>query len=302
MMLLPLVHLTLNIQQQQDLRLPEHAGSMLRGAFGMALKKLACITRQKECQSCPLYRSCAYTQIFETPAQISDNPLIRQTANPYVIQAPIMGARLVKAGEQWQFGLTVIGKAIDQLPLIVYAWQKACEVGFTKAQSTAKLVSIYQQDHLAYLPNGQLTIKQTELPTKNYSQQATLQFISPLRLQHEGKIATSIEQFTAPLLLMTMARRTQKLLDLHTQAPVKLNFLALKEQAQAITLETVNLHYQRITRYSNRQQQFIELDGVMGDIVLKGDLGDFAPLLTVGEYIHVGKTATHGLGRYLLAG
>ena len=100
--MLPITRLTLTIHQQDDLRLPEHAGSMLRGAFGMALKKLACITRQKDCTTCPLYRSCAYTQIFETPAPVSDNPLTRQTANAYVIQVPEMGSRLIEAGETWQ--------------------------------------------------------------------------------------------------------------------------------------------------------------------------------------------------------
>lgn len=49
------------------IRSPEYAGSMIRGAFGRALRKTACMTRQSDCKSCPLYRTCPYTAIFEAP-------------------------------------------------------------------------------------------------------------------------------------------------------------------------------------------------------------------------------------------
>ena len=298
--MLPITRLTLTIHQQDDLRLPEHAGSMLRGAFGMALKKLACITRQKDCTTCPLYRSCAYTQIFETPAPVSDNPLTRQTANPYVIQVPEMGSRLIEAGETWQFGFNLVGKAIDQLPLIVYAWQRAWEGGFSKAQSRAKLISIHQGEHLAYQPDSTLNIVNEQVAARSYGNTTVLRFTSPLRLQHEGQIVLVREELTASLLLMSLVRRVQKLLDLHTHNQPKLDFIHLKKQAELIELDTSTLQRMDITRYSNRQQQFIELDGLMGDIVLHGNVSDFSELLTLGEHIHVGKTATHGLGQYII--
>lgn len=298
--MLPITRLTITIQQLDDLRLPVHAGSMLRGAFGMALKKLACITRQKDCTTCPLYRSCAYTQIFETPPPISDNPLTRQTANPYVIQVPEMGSRLIEAGETWQFGFNLVGKAIDQLPLIVYAWQRACEGGFSKAQSRGKLISVHQGELLAYQANSSLNIVKEQVAPRSYGKTTVLRFTSPLRLQHNGQIILLREELTASLLLMTLARRVQKLTDLHSHDQPKLDFCHLKKQAELIELDTSNLQRMDITRYSNRQQQLIELDGLMGDIVLNGNVSDFSELLSLGEHIHVGKTATHGLGRYII--
>ena len=116
--MLPILPLRFELQQQQSLRLPYHAGSMLRGAFGMALKKLACITKQKDCKTCPLYRSCPYTQIFETPVPV--NAENQQAVNPYIIQAPTMGERIIYSGETWNFGMTLVGKAIDQLPSVSY--------------------------------------------------------------------------------------------------------------------------------------------------------------------------------------
>ena len=66
--------------------------------------------------------------------------------------------------------------------------------------------------------------------------------------------------------------------------------------AKEIRLST-QLQRATVPRYSNRQQQAMNLEGLMGTVTLHGELGDFAPLLQ-GEYIHVGKSATFGLGRY----
>ncbi len=52
---------------QEPLRLPAYAGSAWRGAFGHALKRLVCVTREPRCPDCLLYRSCTYPCLFETP-------------------------------------------------------------------------------------------------------------------------------------------------------------------------------------------------------------------------------------------
>ena len=298
--MLPLLTLRLELQQQQSLRLPLHAGSMLRGAFGMALKKLACITRQPDCKTCPLYRSCAYTQIFETPTPLLETATPIQSVNPYVISAPNMGEKIIYSGESWSFGMTLIGKAIDQLPLVAYAWQKACEGGFSKTQSAAQLTGIFQGDNCIYTPNSSLkTTVLQQVHTPNLQHKATLNFVTPLRLQSKGMIMLQPAQITASHLLMILAKRTQRLADLHTHHAPQLDFNALKNAAEKITLQH-QLKRDTLTRYSNRQQQLMDLDGLIGSITLEGDLAPFAELLAMGEYVHVGKSATFGLGKYTL--
>ncbi|MFN3717139.1 MAG: hypothetical protein ACK4R8_10495, partial [Thiobacillus sp.] len=74
---------------ETPMRLPEYAGSTLRGAFGHAFKRTVCVTREKDCKACPLYRGCAYPAVFAPPApeshavqKFSDIPA------PYVIEPP----------------------------------------------------------------------------------------------------------------------------------------------------------------------------------------------------------------------
>jgi CRISPR/Cas system endoribonuclease Cas6 (RAMP superfamily) len=38
----------------------------------------------------------------------------------------------------------------------------------------------------------------------------------------------------------------------------------------------------------------------MGRLTYEGDIGLLEPLLRIGEYVHVGKNATFGLGKYRL--
>ena len=52
----------------RPLRLPDYAGSMLRGAFGHALRQVACMTKQKTCEACPLLAACAFPALFAPPA------------------------------------------------------------------------------------------------------------------------------------------------------------------------------------------------------------------------------------------
>ena len=45
----------------------------------------------------------------------------------------------------------------------------------------------------------------------------------------------------------------------------------------------------------------MQLGGLLGSVQLQGDLAPFAQLLHLGQWLHVGKNATMGLGGYRLA-
>jgi len=51
-------------------------------------------------------------------------------------------------------------------------------------------------------------------------------------------------------------------------------------------------------RYSSRQKERMAFGGIVGEAEYKGPLGAFLPYLTFGQWTHVGKNATFGLGRY----
>ena len=100
---------------------------------------------------------------------------------------------------------------------------------------------------------------------------------------------------------MALARRYQLLLDvcMGQNAPQQ-DFAALKRQAEAVRFNTGDLYWFDWERYSSRQQQTMKLGGLLGTLRLHGDLAPFGHLLHLGQWLHVGKETTFGLGRYTL--
>ena len=53
------------LEMEQEVKLPQYHGSMLRGAFGNSLKNTVCIKKRGNCEECLLNTKCAYKYIFE---------------------------------------------------------------------------------------------------------------------------------------------------------------------------------------------------------------------------------------------
>ena len=83
MLLLPLSVYRLEFVALDAVRLPVYAGSAWRGAFGHALKRLVCVTREPACPPCLLYRSCVYPYLFETPPDPAAGKLRKYPAAPH---------------------------------------------------------------------------------------------------------------------------------------------------------------------------------------------------------------------------
>lgn len=288
------------------IQFPDYAGSAIRGAFGKALRKTACMTHMPKCRSCPLFRSCPYTAIFETPAPVNHTlQKFSQIPSPYVIEAPDWGRRTYEAGETFSFSVVLIGQAIYHLALVIYSLKRAFsfEVAHGSAQlMTVKHCSQFGDKTIVYggefseIQDHSASLDFDSLLSNDHS--VALRFITPLRLQENG-VGLSPQRITAQNLLMTLTRRVSLLMELQAKHNLDLPFSEIKASLDEVEISK-QLHWQDWIRYSNRQQQKMHLGGVLGDIVIN----DLHPLmhllLAVGQYTHVGKNAVFGLGRYIV--
>ena len=89
--MLPLARYRFHWRVSAPIHLPAYAGSMLREAFGHALRRLACMTRQADCAACSLLHTCPYPGIFAPPpvehslqrfSQMPDLPTIAEAGVP----------------------------------------------------------------------------------------------------------------------------------------------------------------------------------------------------------------------------
>jgi hypothetical protein len=87
---IPYLRLRVAMRAEAEAALPEYHGSMLRGAFGHALRRTVCTMGPAQpCGSCQLRRACVYTRIFETFVEDEPPPFLRgvdQAVRPYVFE------------------------------------------------------------------------------------------------------------------------------------------------------------------------------------------------------------------------
>ena len=324
---IPLARYRFTARVLQPLALPDYAGSLLRGQFGAALRNVACMTRQPTCPGCPLLQTCPYTRIFESPPPPKGQHALQdfsQIPNPYVLEPPRPGARMLAAGDELQFHLVLIGHATEQLALVIFALQRALAQGLTRTRVPAELQLVdwvdasgnplqiwsAQQPTLAEHTTV-LNISDPECIASNVNSmvgisenatEITLKFHTPLRLQHQGKPLRA-DQLAPHTLVAAVSRRAALLMEFHAGL-VGWGIAAKEVSHLANTLtDTRDLHWFNWTRYSSRQQQEMTLGGLLGTWTLHGSSDTLAkiwPWLWLGQWLHVGKNATMGLGGYTL--
>ena len=299
----PAARYRLEFRTEQPIHLPEYAGSALRGAFGHALRRAACVTREPDCSACALYRSCPYPAVFEPPPPLDyARRTLSNVSAPFVVEPPPWGERQHSPGAELSFGLVLIGPALVQLPLVLLAWRHALLRGLGPQQGTASLQRVFvegETEPVLANPSAKLRPhpQQLMLPVPAATPDSVrLIFETPLRLQREGQVLRPA-QLGPRDLLMALWRRTASLVELQLGGTLDVDFAALNAHASTITGEQ-QLSWRDWTRHSNRQQQRMVLGGVIGEWTLHGDLAPFWPLLQLGQWLHVGKNVTFGLGRY----
>ncbi|MBF0471683.1 MAG: CRISPR system precrRNA processing endoribonuclease RAMP protein Cas6 [Gammaproteobacteria bacterium] len=309
LMLLPVARYRFEATFSQPLQLNWYGGSMLRGSFGRALKKLCCMIHNQECKGCLLSPKCPYTQIFD-PQLPPGHPLQRfkTVPAPYVIEAPLPGYKVLSPNETLTFNMVLFGPAIEQLPSIIYAWKLALHQGVTKDRVRGELQKVeYLPPESAaqtvYQPAcGVNTIPayQISLPKSlmDLDHGASLELVTPMRIKQQGHIEAN--DMNAKMVLSSLLRRFQLLAELYGQQQKNIPIReTLPELAEKIVCRCALTRYDW-HRYSSRQKQRMNLGGVMGRIELHGDLQPFSALLRLGEWIHLGGKTTFGLGAYRL--
>lgn len=131
---IPFLRLRFALSAQQEAYLPAYKGSLLRGAFGHALRRTVCVMGpQQPCPTCMLRKQCAYPRIFETiiepeekvPRFLRGLPTGPQ---PYVFE-PFDEQRLYRVGDPLQFDFILLGQAIELHPFAIFAVSQMAEQG-----------------------------------------------------------------------------------------------------------------------------------------------------------------------------
>ncbi|MGV6817452.1 MAG: CRISPR system precrRNA processing endoribonuclease RAMP protein Cas6 [Thiotrichales bacterium] len=287
----------------------QYSGSAWRGAFGHALKAASCVTGQSSCHQCLLQQGCVYAYLFETPVP-KDTKRMRlypSAPHPFVISPPAT-FRQADAGEQLELRITVVGKANQHLPYIVYAFQQAGSKGLGRQNSRFEIEDILQENvpgqgnWASIYDRTQLNAQEPAMPMlPPVPQDFSIEFLTPTRLTVNNARLTD-KNFELSAVLGNLIRRISMLSYFHTDHAITLDFKALAAQSKSIPWTEQDIQWQDWTRYSSRQKSSVQMGGITGSITLQGDqIEPFWPALWLGQWLNLGKATIMGLGQYRIS-
>jgi hypothetical protein len=303
---LPLKSYRFHFETAQNIRLPEYPGSAWRGAFGHALKKTVCIVRNTPCKQCLLQSACAYSYIFETPPPANSEKMRKYTAapHPFVLQLPQTAAA---NNQTYILNLILYGHGQRYFPYMVHALQNAGLDGIGNQQLAFVLhkitdISLQADGDVIYQKGELLPQAAAESPAiPAMPNQIELYFPTPLRIKQDSKNLTS-HDFSFGAFFGALLRRISMLSYFHTDTPLETDFAALTAKARTVRFSAQQLKWFDWTRYSSRQQTEMQMGGLLGSVNLDMQgLEEFWPYLWLGQWTHVGKGATMGMGAYSIS-
>lgn len=201
-------------------------------------------------------------------------------ALPYFVYAAQLLARNGLGADRAPFALTRVA-TIDEAgrATLIYAPGDDC----LRPHAAAQPLSAWVAERLAQLDSDE-TIE--------------VQFLTPLRLRQRQTRQETVD--FAQLCKATSLRLTL-LAQLYGAAPIEYDYQQLLTLARKVRTVTADFPQQELPRYSNRQGRQIAMDGLLGTARYAGPkMREFLPLLTAGEFSHLGSGTALGLGRYRL--
>ncbi|MBI1358241.1 MAG: CRISPR system precrRNA processing endoribonuclease RAMP protein Cas6 [Acidobacteria bacterium] len=297
---LALQPLFVEIEALERVQLPDYAGAFFRGGFGNQLRRAACSTGAPSCAGCPATVSCAYAQIFDTPVAPSATVLRKypHAPRPFTLAPPLEGA--LEPGQRAYLRLTLIGPAVAWLPHFIPPLER---MGLDRRAGRFRLRRVYNEAGDAVFD---ATVRELVEPLPRWTPQPLpappdallLRFETPLRLRTNGR--PNLEP-TLLDVLQALFRRLHLLRALYQGFAEGPGWRTpLLQQAERAASRA---HWRRFdwSRYSHRQERCIDMEGVIGEIEVRGDdLAALATWLRFAEPLHVGSSTSSGLGRYSL--
>ena len=295
-----------------DFSLPSFQSSIWRSVFGMQLKDMSLGNA-----ACPnlthISRENLYAYFMETPPP-QDAQLMRLYQNaphPYVFACPWhdTGTSL-SSGESYHLPFLLFGKANALLSVVILAMARAAAAGLGRCRGRMRLMKVFQnfpdtgRRVEVFVHGGGLQPPAPWLPAIPAAPQdadPVLEFVTPLRLTIRKRVLNPRRFENAHPLVMNLIRRTSLLCAFHEGKTLELDFKALKNSAQRIRMRDKDLIWQDQFRYSSRTGKRVPLGGVMGRLALDiSEAEDIWPFLWLGQWLHAGKGAVFGMGRYSL--
>jgi len=297
------------LRAAEPLDLPGEKGTMLRGGFGVALKRVVCaypVPAARECGSCPLRATCVFPRLFDAVLPDQAKPRDGDAPRPFVFRVPRDRRTHYEEGDTLDVEFVLIGWAREYLPYVTLALASLADGGMGPVRGHFALREVWSVDPFGRAPlrldadvgtAPAHTIDWTTLRQRAAGLPAdgvTVRFLTPTRFVTEHRPMPRPSFYA---LIAALRRRAEALSRYHCGVAWAPDYEALAEAARRVGVTRERLAWRERTRRSTRDGDVMPMGGVMGEMVYVGDMRLFRELLALGEVIHAGKCAAFGNGQ-----
>lgn len=299
------------------LRLPRAAGAALRGALFGALRAQFCVAgggpecgRPDAAAGCPV--------CFLLAPVDAGNRRGQDVPRPYVLRPPVGGPATFAVGQHFEFELVTFGRALSAFPYALLGVQEMGERGLGAGRAGGfRLAEVWAEhpfagrqervyraaDRAVHTPALPVTAADVRAeaaalaarPGSSAPNQLRLTLQSPTRLVEGGHLMKP-EQFRLRPLLARLLERLDALGQQYGGGALGVPFGDLLRQADGVRVTDSRLTWQELFRGSGRHRASLPMGGLIGSILLKGDVVPLLPYLVWATLVHVGKDASMGNG------
>lgn len=275
--------------------------------FARVFRRLVCNGKAPECPNSRDCADCSYHALFgqQLGADPSAVRCHQKPPLPFIFSFPTPGTA-TKRSDSFTCTLVLVGKALNHTTVFMDALRSlladGCQAGHCSEATISMVESLDFHGNPATIAAGGAAPDTGNMVTLDAqgvidsccrpTDAVGITFITPLKLAKNGKIMCS---FDAGQFIRSLMRRISALAYYYCGFEMRDNFREYAHAANRIELLEDNFFYADAGRRS------LALSGVAGDGVLSGDLNDLMPFLILGEYLHLGKGASYGMGQYRLA-
>lgn len=281
-----------------------YKGSMIRGTFGTHLKKTCCTTRERDCAQCMLKSVCTYPSLFIGKPARGEGRYDSLTL-PFCFETCDTGKTEYEGGERFVFGVKLFSYATAYVPYFAHAFVLAGKHGMGRKSDacpgTFELLDIVCDETSIYDRERQKVSmpapENLALPALDENaggmQRVRVHLVTPCRFKEGNKLSADL---SFKMLFQLVVRRLRSLWALDGESVHYENFRDMITLAESVRTVESGLFWKDWTRYSSRQNTYMQLGGLQGSIVYEGRIAPFLPFLAMAEKLHIGKQTSFGLG------
>lgn len=280
-------------------RIAEFRGAAYRGAFGHALRAVACVRGGGCGAACRAPRECVVSHLFERPPLPLEILRLRYAdpPHPIALRAPAPGDDEVHRGQLETFGWMVLEPAWHWLPVLHRAVTWMGDTGLGAQRVPFEVVRsqyVLGDGSRRHAPAGDVRPPE-HVPESFPPGDLRVRLETPLRFQNQGRVSV---RWDTGEFVRSVVRRVWRLAEFYGAeerlAPDPSNF--------GIEARDVSVRFVHRNRFSSRQDRNVPWGGFQGSLTLVGVSPEFASLLAWARVLQIGKGTTMGLGRFTVVG